>query len=94
MTEPVINEALPVRQADRTAARVIDGKAVVIVIDRQKLHTLNAVGTRIWELADGRRLGDIADILQEEFEVDRTTALSDATRFVAEMVQLGAVELK
>ena len=45
-----------IRQAERTASRVIDGRAVVIVLDAQTLHTLNAVGTRVWELADGRSL--------------------------------------
>lgn len=83
-----------VRQSERIAARVIDGKAVVIVLDAHRLHTLNEVGTRVWELADGRSLASIADALAADFEVDRETALADATRFVAELQALGAIDLE
>ncbi|MFW5920806.1 MAG: PqqD family protein [Polyangiales bacterium] len=88
-----LDETTAVRQSDRTASRVVEGQAVVIVIDRQKLHTLNEVGTTIWELADGRTLGEIADGIVEEFEVDRDTALADARKFVEQLARLGALEL-
>jgi hypothetical protein len=91
-----LGEGVTVRQVERTASRVVDGKAVVIVIDAQKLHTLNSVGTFIWEAAadDGQTLGSIADGITEEFEVDRARALEDARAFVAEMARLGALELR
>jgi hypothetical protein len=88
-----LDESTPIHQVQRTASRTIDGKAVVIVIDAQKLHTLNSVGTRIWELADGRTLGDIADAIVSEFEVDRDTALADSRKFVAQMRDIGAIEI-
>ena len=88
-----IDETTTVAQAQRTAARVIEGKAVVVVIDDQVLHSLNAVGTFIWERADGRTVGAIVDALAQEFDVDRTTAKSDALRFLRELVEAGAVEL-
>ena len=59
--ERPVSEAHQVRQGQRTASRVIDGKAVVITIDRNELHVLNAVGTRVWELSDGRSLEDIIE---------------------------------
>jgi len=43
------------RKSERIAARAVDGKAVVVVLDARKLHTLNEVGTRVFELCDGRR---------------------------------------
>lgn len=89
-----IDPETTVRQSERTASRVIDGKAVVIVLDAQKLHTLNEVGTRVWELADGRSLASIADALAADFEVDRETALADAMRFADQLRALGAIDLE
>lgn len=80
------------RQSQRLAARMIDGKGVVIVIDKQELHTLNGVGMRVFELADGRSLDEIASALAEEFEVSEARAREDADRFVRQLVELGALE--
>lgn len=87
-------EHTAVHQAERTAARVIDEQAVVIVIDTQKLHTLNEVGTTIWEHADGRTLGEIVEAIVGEYEVDRETALSDARTFIAQLADIGALRLE
>jgi len=73
---------------------VIDGKAVVIVIDTQKLHVLNPVGSRVWELADGRSVKDIVDVITREFAVDRARALSDVGSFVEELRALGALDVE
>lgn len=81
-------------QGDRTASRVVNGKAVLVLIDEQKLHTLNEVATRIWELADGRNLGAIADAIAHEFAVDRTQALEDARRFATQLVDARALEVR
>ena len=82
------------RKAERIGARVVDGKALIVVIDGRQLHTLNEVGTRVWELCDGRDLGAIADVVVEEFEVDRQVALADVVRFVDELSGVGALTLE
>lgn len=86
-------EDTAVAQDDRTAARVVDGRAVVIVIDERKLHTLNDVGTRIWQLADGRTIGEIAECLTREFDVTREKAVADTCRFVGELHAVGALRV-
>ena len=88
-----LDEATPIARHRRTAARVIDGRAVVIVIDRQELHTLDEVGTRIWQLADGRSLGAIVDTLAEEYDAARATLLDDARAFVEQLAGLGALRI-
>jgi hypothetical protein len=83
------------QRAERSAFRVIGGAAVVVVIDQNTLHTLNEVGTRVWELLDGSRsLGEITDVIVDEFEVERPDALADVDRFVEELLGLGAVETR
>lgn len=90
---PPLDPTVTVRQGDRTAWRLIDGKAVVVVIDAQRMHVLNPVGARVWELCDGRNVASIVDHITREFEVDEETALRDVARFISELNDVGAVQL-
>lgn len=80
-------------QSARTASRVIDGRAVVITIDANELHILNPVGSRVWELADGRSLTQLVDEIVREFEVDPPRAKNDVYRFVHELQSVGALQV-
>jgi hypothetical protein len=80
------------RRNPRIAARVVDGKALIVVVDAKRLHTLNEVGTRVWELCDGRSVHAIAEVLVAEFAVGLADAQRDVARFVAELERLGALE--
>ena len=69
------------RRNPQTAGRVIDGLAFVVTPDDNKLHTLNATATLLWQLAsrhDGCTVEQAADALVERYTVDRKTALQDA----------------
>ena len=87
----IVENVTPVKNP-RIAARVVDGKALLVVIDNKQLHTLNEVATRIWELCDGRSVGAIADVIIEEFNVDRSSALQDIQKFLIELRRVGALE--
>jgi hypothetical protein len=91
--ESRLSGAERLRQCERTASRVIDGKAVVITIDHNELHVLNAVGTRVWELADGRPLSSIVDDIVREFEVEREQAAADVCAFAAQLLSVGAAQI-
>lgn len=82
-----------INQSPRTASRVLEGRAVVVVIDEQVLHTLNDVGTYVWSRADGRSLSAIIDELVEEFDVERERATADVVQFVEQLVRLRALDL-
>ena len=82
------------QQNERTASRVMDGKAIVITIDRNQLHVLNAVGTRVWQLTDGRSINDIVDDIVREFAVDRDRALADVLAFAEQMLAVGAARIQ
>jgi GeoRSP system PqqD family protein len=82
------------RRNPRVAARVVDGKALIVVIDQRKLHTLNEVGTRVWELCDGRELSEIVRSVVDEFDVDEPSAERDVRAFVKQLSELGALELE
>jgi coenzyme PQQ synthesis protein D (PqqD) len=77
-------------QNPRAAWRVYDGEAVIVSPEDSTLHTLNPVGTLIWEAADGRTaLGAIIGRVCEAFEVDRATAARDTAIFVEQLARRG-----
>jgi len=82
-----------VRQSPRVASRTIGGKAVVIVGDRRRSHTLSEVGTLIWELADGRTAAQIAATLQARYAISPEQALADVIRFAGELIAEDALEV-
>jgi hypothetical protein len=80
-----------VRQCEGQASRVTGGEALLVLIEQRKLHRLNAVGTRVWELCDGRSVSDIVAAIVDEFEVEGPAATHDVCEFIEVMVGLGAL---
>ncbi len=77
-------------QNPRAAWRVYEGEAVIVSPEDSTLHTLNPVGTFIWEAADGRTpLGAIVERVCAAFEVDHASAARDATTFVELLCRRG-----
>lgn len=75
------------RRNPQTAGRVIDGLAFVVTPDDNKLHTLNATATRLWQLAaSGCTAEAAADELCSRYEVDRDTALRDTESCLRDLV--------
>ncbi len=90
----MIDDKYPVLHA-QVASQVMDGQAVVVLADTGRVNILNEVGTRIWELMDGKRtVRELAEVLASEFEVTREAALEDTRAFVQELVARNAVELR
>ena len=81
-------------QNPRAAWRVYDGEAVIVSPEDSTLHTLNAVGTVIWEAADGRTAVDaIVARVCDAFEVDTATAARDADVFIESLSRKGLLTL-
>jgi hypothetical protein len=82
-------------QNPRAAWRVYDGEAVIVSPEDSMLHTLNPVGTLIWEAADGRTtLEDIVGRVCDTFEVDRATAARDTLAFVERLRARGLLTVR
>jgi hypothetical protein len=82
-------------QNPRAAWRVYEGEAVIVSPDDSTFHTLNPVGTLIWQAADGcTRLGAIVERICAEYAVEPEPALRDAAAFVAALCERGLMELR
>ena len=81
-------------QNPRAAWRVYDGRAVIITPEDSRLHTLNEVGTLVWEAADGRTpITDIVARVCGEFEVAVERAAADVDAFVADLARRGLLSI-
>jgi hypothetical protein len=82
-----MEEKIPMKSPS-TAHQIFDGEAVIIVPSEQMVNVLNPVGSRIWDLADGKKnIRQIAEMLADEFEVSYETALKDAIEFVGDLAK-------
>jgi pyrroloquinoline quinone biosynthesis protein D len=57
------------------------------------VHVFNEVGTRVWELCDGRSFDAIVDEIVSEFDVERARAASDVRTFAERLVSVGAARI-
>ena len=79
-------------RSPQTAWRLIEGEAVILAMDTKVFRGLNAVGSRVWELIDGRRsVEDLAAAIAREFEVTPDVAARDVSAFVGELLAKGLV---
>ena len=77
-----------VTRDENVAWRIIGDEAVLLSAEDSSVHSLDAVGTRIWELCDGEKtVKEIIDQVVAEFEVDHETAEKDVVEFIEELMQ-------
>ena len=82
-----MEEKIPLKSPS-AAYQIIEGEAVIIVPSEQMVNVLNPVGSRIWDLADGRKsIAQIAQVLMQEFDVSYETALKDAVEFTGDLAE-------
>lgn len=82
------------RLADQAIYRIFGDEAVILDVDAGHYYTLNASGSEIWAQCDGKNdLQRIADSLCGEFDVTPERAWAALSRFFADLVQAGLVEL-
>lgn len=77
------------------AWRIFEDGAVIVTPQESVMHSLNPVGTRIWELADGTlTVNEILDVVVEEFEVDRDEAEQDVLGFCRALADKGMLTIE
>jgi hypothetical protein len=71
-----------------TAYRIINNEAVILHLDSGIYYSLNEVGARIWDLCDGNsNIGNITEIICDEFEVSKEIALRDILEVLSDLLQ-------
>ena len=84
-------DSRPVRRDD-VLAQAAGDTVILLTPDSGEYFTLNEVGGRIWELADGSRsVADIAGVLVEEYEAPLEDIQADALDILDELAEVQLV---
>ena len=81
-----------IRRAPSALSRAFDHEVAVILPTASAVRVLNEVGGRIWDLADGRTVAQILDVLVNEYNVERTQLRVDTEAFLTELAQRGLLD--
>lgn len=77
-----------VYRTDNCIWRVVDDKVIILSKDGKYLHSLNEVGSLIWEKADGSlTISKIVEHICSEFNIDNETAKHDVKDFIQTLSQ-------
>jgi hypothetical protein len=88
---PAMDGRVPRR---RLNARVRNFRDRTMVAGSSQPLELSESAAFLWRLIDGRRsVGDLADALCAEYEVDRDTAVADVAELVGALHDAGVVDL-
>lgn len=86
-------ELLQRREEPLTAE--LDGEVVMLDPDKGSYFSLNAVGSRVWELlAEPRSIHDLCDTLMGEFEVDEPACRQEVRALVDQLLEAELVEVR
>jgi len=81
-------------RSDGIVWRAIGGEIVIMTADGRKIHTLNNVGSAIWELSDGTRtIGEIMSLICERFDVSSEVAQADVLEFAEQLVDKNVLQI-
>ena len=78
--------------APGVVSRLLDGEAVLVHPQQGMVRVLNAVGARLWELADGRHsVADLVAAIVAEYDVDPNRAQDDVLAFCEDLLGRGVL---
>jgi hypothetical protein len=80
--------------AANIVGRLLEHEAVLVLPEAGKVKVLNEIGACIWTLADGSRtVGQIAQQLCVEFDVELPQSQADTQAFIGQLAQRQIVRL-
>ena len=80
---------------ERVPWRIIEGEAILVKVDSGEVIHLNEVAAEIWRIIDGKRkISEIVDQIQNDFDVDREQAENDTLEFIQSLSDINLVTEK
>jgi hypothetical protein len=77
--------------------RIIESQAVIVNQNKENklmYHTINEIGTEIWELIDGKRtIKEIIEEIIKKYEIEPESAQKDIIDFIQELKEKDLVEV-
>ncbi len=80
---------------ERIPWRIIEGEAILVKVDSGEVIHLNEVAAEIWRMIDGqRKISEIIDLIQKDFDVGREQAEKDTIEFIKSLSDINLVTKK
>jgi rRNA processing protein Krr1/Pno1 len=77
---------------ERVPWRIIEDEAILVKVDSGEVIHLNEVAAEIWRIIDGKRkISEIVDHIQKDFDVDREQAEKDTLEFIKSLSNINLV---
>lgn len=90
----LILEKIPIKN-DKYVSRIIEGQALILEPESNKIKLLNSVASRIWECIDGQRTGkEILQIILDEYDVKEEIAKEHLIKFLHELFNGDLIKFK
>lgn len=71
-------------------SRVVGDDTVLLDLASGMYFGVDGVAKRIWEsIVEGRNLGETAEVIASEYEVDKAQAQTDVLKFVTDLAERG-----
>ncbi len=87
-----LSVSTPLARSESVVFAELGDQVVMLDTKAGRYYELDAVGTRVWELLEGRlSMAGLRDALTAEFDVDEETCLNDLSGFLEELAALGLV---
>lgn len=81
--------------SENALVRRLGEETVFLAPDGRLIHTVNAIGTFIWDQIDGQaNLEEIRTLIVGAYNVDEAKAGNDLSEFVSELCEAGLVILQ
>ena len=88
MVDNLYSEEVRLVAGEGIATADLDGEAVLLDVNSGKYFGLNEVGARIMELLqEPTSVGDVMNVLLEEFNTDKDSMSEDLQAFLGKMVE-------
>jgi len=69
-------------------------EAVLLNFETKCFYRLNEAGAKIWQLLNGKKtIGEITDVIVDEYDVDKDKALNSVNRHIKKLIKEKMVEV-
>ena len=93
-TAAAVTPSTILHRSDEVLHQEVGGEAVLLDLASETYFALDPVGTRIWELLDGRPLDAVLQVLCEEYDAAPARIEADLLQLAASLVNAGLVRVR
>jgi pyrroloquinoline quinone biosynthesis protein D len=80
------------QHAEHVVARTLDDDTVLLNLHTEEYYSLGDVGSRIWDLVDGKRtVAEIVDVIAAEYTADRAEVTKDTCDLLEDLAREGLI---